>query len=201
MSGLELWGGVECTIARIGNTFRNQLEETGHWHRPDDIGLIEALGIRTLRYPILWEAHAPDEHGAPDFSWADGRLAALREHRIDVIAGLLHHGSGPRHTNLLDPHFPTKFADYAAKVAARYPWIRRWTPINEPLTTARFSCLYGHWYPHDRDYATFLVAAVNQCRAIACGDGRDPGDQPRCGARPDRGSRAHLRHATAALPG
>ena len=44
--------------------------------------------------------------------------------------------------------FPTCSRDYAAKVAERYPWIDIWTPVNEPLTTARFSCLYGHWYPH-----------------------------------------------------
>ena len=39
-----------------------------------------------------------------------------------------------------------------------------WTPVNEPLTTARFSGLYGHWYPHGRDYPTFLRALVNECK-------------------------------------
>ena len=32
-------------------------------------------------------------------------------------------------------------------VAERYPWVEDYTPVNEPLTTARFSGLYGHWYP------------------------------------------------------
>jgi dTDP-4-dehydrorhamnose reductase len=49
-------------------------------------------------------------------------------------------------------------------VAERYPWIEHWTPVNEPLTTARFSGLYGHWYPHGRNYPTFLRALANQCR-------------------------------------
>lgn len=167
MAGLELWGGAECTIARIGDMFRNQLVETGHWDRPEDLDLIASLGIRTIRFPLLWEAHAPNEGESPDFRWSDERLLMLRERGVEVIAGLLHHGSGPRHTNLLDPDFPTKFAGYAAAAAARYPWIKRWTPINEPLTTARFSCLYGHWYPHRRDYASFLTALANQCCAIA----------------------------------
>ncbi|MET1111963.1 MAG: SDR family oxidoreductase, partial [Allosphingosinicella sp.] len=30
---------------------------------------------------------------------------------------------------------------------------------------ARFSGLYGHWYPHGRDYPTFLRALVNECAA------------------------------------
>jgi dTDP-4-dehydrorhamnose reductase len=167
MTQLQLWGGVECTIARIGEEFRNQLEETGHRRRPDDISLIAGLGIRTLRYPILWEQHEPEDGGAPDYSWTDERLAQLRERGIEVIAGLLHHGSAPRRTNLLDPEFPRKFAEYAGEVAARYPWIRRWTPINEPLTTARFSCLYAHWYPHRRNYADFLTALVNQCVGVS----------------------------------
>jgi dTDP-4-dehydrorhamnose reductase len=37
------------------------------------------------------------------------------------------------------------------------------TPVNEPLTTARFSGLYGHWYPHRRDVASFLGCLVNEC--------------------------------------
>ncbi|HWA16628.1 MAG TPA: hypothetical protein VG817_09350, partial [Gemmatimonadales bacterium] len=41
------------------------------------------------------------------------------------------------------------------------------TPVNEPLTTARFSALYGHWYPHRADDASFARALVNQVRAVA----------------------------------
>ena len=161
---LELWGGVECTIARIGERWRDQIEETGHRQRPADIDLIAALGIRTLRYPILWEAVAPERPDRLDFGWTDERLAMLRERGIRVVAGLLHHGSGPGYTNLLDPDFADKLAEYAARVAERYPWIAMWTPVNEPLTTARFSGLYGHWYPHRRDFPSFLRALVNQCR-------------------------------------
>jgi dTDP-4-dehydrorhamnose reductase len=38
-----------------------------------------------------------------------------------------------------------------------------WTPVNEPLTTARFSCLYGHWYPHQQDWGAFMRALANEC--------------------------------------
>ncbi len=163
-SRLEMWGGVECTVVRVGDEYRDQSEETGHSYRRDDIDLIADLGVTTVRYPILWESIAPDSPKDLDFSWTDERLAMLRERGINIIGGLLHHGSGPRYTELLDPEFPQKLADYAAKVAARYPWIKMWTPVNEPLTTARFSALYGHWYPHTKDYALFLRALVNECK-------------------------------------
>jgi dTDP-4-dehydrorhamnose reductase len=89
----------------------------------------------------------------------------LQQLGIAPIAGLVHHGSGPRWTSLTEPSFATGLAEYAGAVAARYPWVRDWTPVNEPLTTARFSGLYGHWYPHGRDDRTFVRTLLTQCRA------------------------------------
>lgn len=160
----ELWGGAECTIVRLHDEYRDQAAETGHRNRPGDIDLMAELGVTTIRFPILWEAVAPERPDRLDLAWTDDRLAMLRERGIKVIGGLLHHGSGPRYTNLTDPDFPAKLGDYAARVAERYPWIEMWTPVNEPLTTARFSGLYGHWYPHGRDYPTFLRALANECK-------------------------------------
>ena len=80
--------------------------------------------------------------------------------------GLVHHGSGPRHTSLLDPAFPSDLAAYASAVARRYPWVDDYTPINEPLTTARFSALYGQWFPHARDELSFVRALLTQCRGV-----------------------------------
>ena len=53
----EIWGGLECTINRVKDQYRDQLELTGHYCRNDDIDRIAQLGIRKLRYPILWERH------------------------------------------------------------------------------------------------------------------------------------------------
>jgi len=162
---LELWGGIECTVNRIGDCYFDQLEYSGHTQRDEDLDVIGALGLRALRYPVLWE-RVEQANGALDFTWADRRLTRLRELGIIPIIGLLHHGSGPRHTSLIDPEFPEKFARYAEALAVRYPYAERFTPINEPLTTARFSGLYGHWYPHGRDDHTFVRALLNQCRAV-----------------------------------
>jgi dTDP-4-dehydrorhamnose reductase len=170
MEPMQLWGGVECTINRVGNSYFNQLRRSGHWQRAaEDLTRFASLGLRTLRFPILWETIAPVSPEEFDWQWSDSCLARLQELGIRPIAGLLHHGSGPRYTSLVDPGFPQKFASFAAAVARRYPWIDAYTPINEPLTTARFSGLYGHWYPHGRADATFVRALLNQCRAIALG--------------------------------
>ena len=162
---LELWGGVECSVVRIGDEYRNQIIDTGHAARLQDIDAMAELGVKAVRYPILWETVAPESPNELDFSWHDERLKRLRDKGIRVIAGLVHHGSGPRYTNLLDPKFPDQLARYARRVAERYPWIDAWTPVNEPFTTARFSCLYGHWYPHLHDIDATFRATVNQCLA------------------------------------
>ena len=120
---LEVWGGIECTVARVRDNFRNQLAETGHADRIDDLDAIAALGIKTLRYPVLWETIAPDHPDQCDWRWHDERLARLRALDIAPIAGLVHHGSGPRYTSLLDPAFPQLLARYAERVAERYPWL------------------------------------------------------------------------------
>lgn len=164
---LEVWAGVECTVNRVGNRYFDQLERNGHGTRLDDLDLFAQLGIHAIRYPILWERIAPDGLENANWSWADTRLERLQQLGIRPIVGLVHHGSGPRHTSLIDPAFPEKLADFARAVADRYPWVTHYTPINEPLTTARFSGLYGHWYPHGQDDRTFVRALLGQIRAIA----------------------------------
>lgn len=164
---VELWGGVECTVNRVGDEYFDQLERNGHAHRIEDLDLFAGLGIRAIRYPVLWERTAPDGVESADWSWPDERLGRLRELGIRPIVGLVHHGSGPRHTSLVDPEFPEKLAEYARAVATRYPWVEAYTPINEPLTTARFSGRYGLWYPHGKDRRTLAQALLVQCRAVA----------------------------------
>lgn len=158
----EIWGGLECTINRIGDRYRDQLISSGHYKRGDDIAAFAELGIRALRYPILWEKHQPDPDTDPDFSWVETRLNEIRTHDIEPIAGLLHHGSGPAFTSLDDPMFPEKLARYAGEVARKFPWIKYYTPVNEPLTTARFSGLYGFWYPHHASEKAFFRMLLNQ---------------------------------------
>jgi dTDP-4-dehydrorhamnose reductase len=165
MPPLEVWAGIECTVNRVGDRYLDQLARSGHDRRLDDLERLAALGVRALRYPALWERTAPGAIEAADWRWLDERLAELRRLGVRPIAGLCHHGSGPRHTNLLADDFAPGLAAYAGAVARRYPWLDAYTPVNEPLTTARFSALYGHWYPHARDDRAFVRAVASQCRA------------------------------------
>jgi dTDP-4-dehydrorhamnose reductase len=165
----EIWASPEPTFARIdATTFRDQLAETGHEARDADLDLLATLGVHGTRYPVLWEKTA-DAAGVLHFDWAARRLERLRELGIAPIVTLLHHGSGPVATDLVDPEFPERFAAYAGAVAAAFPWVRRWTPINEPLTTARFATLYGHWYPNRRDDRSFGHAIVHEALAMLLG--------------------------------
>jgi dTDP-4-dehydrorhamnose reductase len=162
---LEVWAGIECTVNRVGDRSFDQLARSGHDRRDDDLDLIAALGVPAVRYPVLWERTAPGALVDADWRWPDARLARLRDLGIGVIAGLVHHGAGPVGTSLTDDGFPEGLARYAGAVAARYPWVTHYTPVNEPLTTARFSGLYGHWHPHGRDDLTFTRCLLTQCKA------------------------------------
>jgi dTDP-4-dehydrorhamnose reductase len=163
---LALWGGLEGTINRVVDDYFSQMERNGHATRREDLERFASLGIQAIRYPILWERTAPDGLASIDWSWPDERLQGLQSLGITPIVGLVHHGSGPRHTSLVDPGFAEGLSEFALAVAQRYPWIEHYTPVNEPLTTARFSGLYGVWYPHGRDERTFIQALLNQCRAV-----------------------------------
>lgn len=165
-SSPEIWGGIECTINRIKDSYLDQLEYSNHYKRKDDLQLIADLGVKALRYPILWEHHQPEIDTEINWSWIEGQLYTLKDLGINPIAGLVHHGSGPLYTNLLDENFATKLAAYAEKVATKFPWIEYYTPVNEPLTTARFSGLYGLWYPHLNNDVSFAKMLLNQVKGV-----------------------------------
>lgn len=168
LAPLEIWASPEPTVARVAAaTVRDQLAETGHERRPGDVALLAGLGVAATRYPVLWEKTAPDDPARLDLTWARARLEALRAAGLEPIVTLLHHGSGPAYTGLVDPAFPQLLAEYAGHVARAFPWVRRWTPINEPLTTARFATLYGLWYPNRaEDHPAFGAAIANEALGI-----------------------------------
>lgn len=164
---LEVWGGVECTRNRVGDRYFDQLERGGHADRDADVARLAALGITAVRYPVLWERIAPAGPASADWRWPDTRLELLARHGLEPIVGFVHHGAGPADTSLLDSAFADRLAEFGEAFAGRYPHVRWFTPVNEPLTTARFSGLYGHWHPHHRDDASFVRALLVQCRAVA----------------------------------
>jgi hypothetical protein len=85
---IDMWGGVECTVNRVQDAYFTQLDRNGHHHRDDDLERFAALGLRAIRYPVLWEAIAPEGIAAADWSWPDRRLAKLNELGVAPIVGL-----------------------------------------------------------------------------------------------------------------
>ena len=165
-SEIEIWGGMECTINRVGDQYFDQSEYSGHYKRgTEDIDLVGSLGVNMLRYPVLWERHLPNAGQEIDWSFAEKNLLRMKELGITPIAGLVHHGSGPKYVNFFDGSFENGLAEYAQKVARQFPWLEYYTPVNEPLTTARFCGLYGHWYPHMKGYHPFFKVLLSECKA------------------------------------
>jgi dTDP-4-dehydrorhamnose reductase len=55
----------------MGDAYADQLVRSGHQDQP------EYPGLRTLRYPVLWEYIAPNSPGAPGWQWPEELLACL----------------------------------------------------------------------------------------------------------------------------
>lgn len=162
---LEIWGGIECTVNRVQNNYFDQLQFAGHYSRDTDIKLLADLGIKKIRYPVIWEKHHPYAESEIDWSLTEKKLLQCRQLGVTPIAGLVHHGSGPKYASIETDKFAPELAKFARKVAEKFPWIEYYTPINEPLTTARFCGLYGHWFPHQKGNAEFLRLLINETKA------------------------------------
>ena len=109
VANMALWGGIECTVNRVGDVYQDQVLRSGHHDRPADLDCFAELGIKTLRYPVLWERTAPNHPDVLDWNWSDERLNRLRTLGIRPIAGLVHHGCGPRgRTVSVDPGIHTR---------------------------------------------------------------------------------------------
>jgi dTDP-4-dehydrorhamnose reductase len=152
-------------VNRVGDQWFDQTVRTGHHDRLEDLDRFADMGIKALRYPVLWERVSPEAPDRFDWRWTDERLPRIRKLGMRPIAGLTHHGSGPHWTSLVADNFAEGLALHARAVAERYPWVDAYTPVNEPLTTSRFSALYGHWYPHLRDESAWFIALLNQIDA------------------------------------
>lgn len=162
----EIWAGLECSYNRVEDLFFDQLSQSRHYDRPDDLERFARLGIKALHYPLLWERHQPRQTDPIQWDWAASQLNKLRSLSILPIVGLLHHGSGPAFTHLLADDFAEGLSAFAKQVATKFPWITHYKPVNEPLTTARFAGLYGLWHPHGKDDAVFAKILLNQLKAI-----------------------------------
>ena len=168
-AGFIVATGIECSAPRIANGVRmDELRKTAHWDRyAEDVGLVASFGIAYLRYGIPF--HVVDhDPAARDWAWTDAALDAVRRAGIEPIVDLMHFGVPDDLSGLGDPRLPDRFAAYADAFARRYPWVRYYTPVNEPLVGAVYSGSMGRWNERGRSDRA-LAAAIDvsaACHAL-----------------------------------
>ncbi|WP_296953036.1 family 1 glycosylhydrolase [uncultured Massilia sp.] len=159
--------GIENSYPTLehGRVRRDQMEECGHYRNwKADFGLVARMGINYLRYGVplhrVWLGP-----GRYDWEFSDQAFGELRRLGIEAIADLCHFGVPDWVGNFQNPDFPDLFRTYAADFAARYPWIRFYTPVNEMYVCARFSALYGWWNEQQASPRAYVTAVKHLARA------------------------------------
>ncbi|WP_174291750.1 family 1 glycosylhydrolase [Sphingomonas bacterium] len=163
--------GIECSypMTQGGTDRRDQLAECGHYDRwREDLGLVHDLGLRTLRYGLPLH-RIVGRDGARDWAFADDAMAEMRRLEIEPVLDLMHFGLPDAWGDYQNPELPVLFADYCAQVAARYPWVRCYTPVNEIYVTARNSGRDGLWNEQRRDDRSFVTALKHATAANILG--------------------------------
>jgi beta-glucosidase/6-phospho-beta-glucosidase/beta-galactosidase len=152
--------GIECSYPTLenGRWRRDQMAATGHYRRwPQDLDLCVELGLSHLRYgpPLHLTLQGP---GRYDWSFTDQAMEGMRERGLTPIVDLCHFGVPDWLENFQNPELPQALRAYAAAFAARYPWVRFYTPVNEMYVSARLSALEGVWNEQRRDERAFVTA-------------------------------------------
>src|SRR4051794_32788791 len=156
--------GIENSYPTIAGGRRiDELEKCGHYQRyEEDFRLTVELGIRHLRWgPALYRTFTgPAQY---DWDWCDAAMAEMQRLGIEPILDLCHFGVPDWLGNFQNPDLPHYFAEYARECAARYPWVRYWTPVNEIFVASLFSGWLGNWNECLRGHQPFLTALRNMC--------------------------------------
>ena len=164
--------GIECSYPTIdhGKTRRDLLAETGHYeHWKTDLQLVKDLGLKYLRYGLPFYKVNP-ARGSFDFEFCDLAMNEMKRLGITPILDLMHFGVPDWLGDCQNPELPVAFAEYAAAVAERYPWVRFYTPVNEIFVTAKFSGLQGAWNEQLESPRGFVTAIKHLVAAntLAC---------------------------------
>lgn len=152
--------GIECSAPRIrGGRRRDELLLTGHWNRvEEDLDLVRTLGIESLRYGIPFHVVAADPGGRLDWAWTDRAMRAMRDRGIEPIVDLLHFGVPDDLWGFGDPRVVERWTGFVRAFVERYPWVRGYTPVNEPFISAFFSARTGWWNERKRNDRSFVAA-------------------------------------------
>jgi hypothetical protein len=175
---IEILSGVESTPPfrqpwTTGPT--DTLALTGHldfWKH--DYDLMHDAGMRFARVPVLMQHVMPTDCPSDqwNWSWYDEFFPYIRRLHIEPIVDLCHHTAAPwwLEEGLGSPRFPDLLTEFALACQKRYPWLKKWTVVNEPLSTALY-CGHGIngepiWHPFGVGPDSFVPLAINVAKAV-----------------------------------
>jgi beta-glucosidase/6-phospho-beta-glucosidase/beta-galactosidase len=143
----------------------DEMDKCGHYRRwREDFQIVRDLGIEYLRFgPPYYATHTAA--GQYDWDFSDQTFAELRRLEITPIVDMCHFGVPDWIGDFQNPDLPRLFAEYARAFAARFPWLRYYTPINEIFIAALFSAGYGWWNERLATDRAFVKALKHLCMA------------------------------------
>ena len=164
----EWMTGFECTtFPQLG---MDELALTQHdrfWG--SDIVRAREAGCRVIRYGIRWHVVNPRPRQW-DWSSLDGPMELMRHLGIEPVVDLFHFGVPEwLEGSIMSSMFPDFQAELCGEFARRYPWVRWYTPTNEPYIMAQFGGEYGHWFPFQHGSKNFVWAMRDVARGLCEG--------------------------------
>jgi beta-glucosidase/6-phospho-beta-glucosidase/beta-galactosidase len=167
--GFVVASGIECSAPLVDGRRVDELAKTGHTQRfADDFRLAHDVGVRYLRYGIPFHRVNPAP-GRFDWGWVDRALQACREAHLVPIVDLMHFGVPDDIRDYQNAVLADRYEAYVEAFVARYPWVRYYTPVNEPYITAAFSARQGYWNEQLSDERAFVRALLNVSRCSVLG--------------------------------
>jgi hypothetical protein len=115
---------------------------------PEDLALAKSAGMRLIRYGIPWWKCERKE-GEIDFEPVRAQLLEILRLGLDPIIDLNHHTCHPSWMTLgiADPRYVEASRQFALALKKEFPWLKKFTPFNEPTATTFLSVHFGKWPP------------------------------------------------------
>lgn len=160
--------GFECsTFPQIGMDEIALTQHDRFWG--SDILRAHDAGCRVIRYGIRWPVVNPRPRQW-DWTSLDGPMELMRHLGMEPIVDLFHFGVPEWMGNsVMSSMFPDLQAELCREFARRYPWVRWYTPTNEPYIMAQFGGEYGVWFPFQHGAQNFITALRNVARGVCEG--------------------------------
>jgi len=152
--GPSIWDTFSHTPGRVRDGDTGD-EACDHYHRwPEDVALLQELGVDAYRFSIAWPRVQPDGSGPPNaagLDFYDRLVDALLERGIAAVPTLFHWDLPQAledQGGWLSRSTAERFAEYAGHVADRLgDRVRQWITLNEPVVHMAQGYAYGTHAP------------------------------------------------------